>query len=410
MTELSHMLTGEGIYNRTIPSLRFLAYITLCPDCDSHSSNATNGSAANIGQKGKIIKEAALKCTTTLRRTCETTLLRCRAASRQAEKNFEKNLKLLLMPEYAVPYAFHLLALRPETPSSKLNRKTGEFADSNKMLRKRLNWLLEPLVKSLGESADNISFLLRQSEMLGHYIPVDVSPSSDQTVTDDASLCSTISGNDNSLQSRLKVICSASRDVLMKFVKKDVNLTPYPGGIQFPAALFRVAKTVTPMSSSKNEDDEELVASLDGAKNKSVHDPGEKSDRYNHDEDSLSPSSAKLSASKRDLDNLELQLSPIPQSKSPDSGNILKTPVSGDGRLSNISTGSNNSTRRRPTRGSKRNSSASSGDKRRRQPAQITKDPIVEKKRRSTPTDDSDFSFEDDLSTGRNVSKSKKTG
>eukprot|EP00957_Ditylum_brightwellii_P140653 10714410-Ditylum_brightwellii.AAC.1 len=82
---------------------------------------------------------------------------------------------MMLMPEFAVPYALHLLAFRRETPSagaaeasatltqisqssdrSDDNEDKEEFVIANeearqKMLRKRLKWLFEPLVQSLGE-------------------------------------------------------------------------------------------------------------------------------------------------------------------------------------------------------------------------------------------------------------------
>jgi hypothetical protein len=312
MSELSLMLTGDGIYNRTIPSLRFLAYIALCPDCDVNSNNASNG------HRGKSTKEAALKCTSTLRRTCETTLLRCRATSRNAEKNFEKRLKLMLMPEYAVPFAFHLLAFQLDTPSCGLNRKSGESAESYKILRKRLTWLFDPLVKSLGESADNISFLLRQSELLGQrYAPVDFDASDNENLADDASLGSTKSSHNSVLHSRLTVICSTAREVLLKFVKKDINLTPYPGGIQFPVSLFKATKSGTPNRTSDISIDEKEL--LQSSRTNTTLDSGKKSVRF---DDALSK------GSERDLD--ALQLSPIPLSLSPASRSTLNSPESRD--------------------------------------------------------------------------------
>lgn len=37
---------------------------------------------------------------------------------------------------------------------------------------------------------------------------------------------------------RMKIICQFAREVLLSHVKKDVNLTVYPGGIQLPAQLY----------------------------------------------------------------------------------------------------------------------------------------------------------------------------
>jgi hypothetical protein len=156
MNEFSMMLTGEGKFRQGsqgfVPNLRFLAYMVLCPDCDLGTSKShTNGDAANVGRRSTTTKAAGLQCVVSLRRTCEDTMLRCRAMSRKAEKNFENNLKMLLMPEFAVPYAFHILAFRPETPSGGFNQSTppDERSDDeeedeegcHKVLMKRLRCL-----------------------------------------------------------------------------------------------------------------------------------------------------------------------------------------------------------------------------------------------------------------------------
>ena len=86
---------------------------------------------------------------------------------------------MLLMPEYSVPYALHLLAFRHETASAagtlagenESESENEEMADggdeelmhtqeaSQKMLKKRLKWLFDPLIQSLGAGADNVSIL-----------------------------------------------------------------------------------------------------------------------------------------------------------------------------------------------------------------------------------------------------------
>ena len=40
-------------------------------------------------------------------------------------------------------------------------------------------------------------------------------------------------------EAKLRIICSSAREVLLSYVKKDVNLATYPGGIQLPASLFQ---------------------------------------------------------------------------------------------------------------------------------------------------------------------------
>lgn len=321
MHELSFMLNSEGAYGlrcRMLPSLRFLAYIVFCPDSDTNHS-AANGNAANVGLRGKLTKEAALKCTVKLRNTCEATLLRCRAQSREAELNFEKFLKVQMMPEYAVHYAIHLLAFRDETPSEGLTKEDTESLENDRVLRKRLTWILDPLVKSLGESADNISFLLRLVDMLSRrYTPKvtvlepDCGSEKEESPIRDPVI----------LQSKLKVVCAAARDILMKYVKKDVNLTPYPGTIQIPAALFVVNVKSPVVSKVITKDQKENTATFEDSPAKTtVTDSGKKSislDVSNDIQLVPSKSDGKLSTSNKDLRDLHLVISPILKQSSPD--------------------------------------------------------------------------------------------
>lgn len=276
MNELSMMLKGTGKYRDGFlgiaPSLRFLALTALCADNDQHAQGnlLLNGNAANVGRHSTNIKVAALTCISSLRQTCEATSVQCRAISRKAERNFDNNLKMKLMPEFALPFAFHILAFRPETPSAgdlssnkkeRLNNENNDEEGQHRMLHKRLRWLLEPLVQSLGESADNISFLLRQAEILGNkYRPIESSqivysspafsppkgspdtlfpsPSELQTTPIELHESPHSQKCDELFTSKLKIICTAARHVLLKFVKKDVNLTPYPGAMQIPSHLY----------------------------------------------------------------------------------------------------------------------------------------------------------------------------
>jgi hypothetical protein len=83
-------------------------------------------------------------------------------------------------------------------------------------LKKRLFWLLKPLVVSLGDSGDNLSFLLRMSELIGkNFRPVLASEEYNSADT----------------SKRLVVVCHAAQDVLLKFVKKDVDLSSYSGPV-----------------------------------------------------------------------------------------------------------------------------------------------------------------------------------
>lgn len=190
--ELSCLFTGAGAFRAVglpppAPSLRFVALVTLCADGDHGAHSAANGlpaGAANVGhKKSHAAKAAATRCTKDLRAVCQSAAAQCRSAGRAAENNFEKRLKRKLMPEYIVPYALHLLAFRRETASaagtlagepddaesdvaSEGDEEGGASGDvlhgqeaGQRMLKKRLKWLFDPLVQSLGASADNVSLL-----------------------------------------------------------------------------------------------------------------------------------------------------------------------------------------------------------------------------------------------------------
>ncbi len=175
MEELSCMLTGSGKFRHNAssypPSLRFVALVSLCPDGDHGAHSAANGYAANVGRRANSIKVAATQCIKSLRVTCQATAAQCRSLGREAEKNFENRLKMKLMPEYSVPYALHLLSFRHETASSG-GTLPGDTDDdvsedavvsseaSTRMLKKRLKWLFDPLIQSLGAGADNVRRLV----------------------------------------------------------------------------------------------------------------------------------------------------------------------------------------------------------------------------------------------------------
>ena len=161
MEELAHMYTGS----KFAPSLRFVALVSLCVDGDNGHHSA-NGYAANVGRRSTSIKVAATQCIRNLRVTFQSTQAQCRSYGRDAEKNFENNYKMKVMPEYSVPYALHLLAFRHETPGAAgALSADGSLLDddelanaeaSQKVLKKRLKWLFDPLIQSLGDSADNV--------------------------------------------------------------------------------------------------------------------------------------------------------------------------------------------------------------------------------------------------------------
>jgi hypothetical protein len=288
MAELGLMLTGAGPYSFGGPpqpaNLRFVAMVVFCVDGESHA--IANGNAANVGKACHAIKAAAKMCVVALRQTTEATLHRCRAVGQQAEINFDRVLKKKIMPEYCVPYAIHLLSLRQETPSaggivvgisgsSQLIQAdlSDDDIDPNddsahqKMLRKRLKWLFEPLVLSLGDGADNITFLLRMTEIIGNqFQPRDSHISS--TYSEISSTGSVDSDTHHPVSSafeqktaallmaKMKTVCAAAREVLLSFVKKDINLAPYPGQIEVPISIFQKVKR--PLSRNNVEEVKKL--------------------------------------------------------------------------------------------------------------------------------------------------------
>jgi len=272
LEEYANLLEGKNSYGEEVshvkpgpPGLRFVALIALCSDGDhGQDHDAANGNAANVG---KLVptKRASLACVNKLRNMCDNIYARCRAEGRAGEQKFA-GLKYQYLPEYMVPYAFHLLSHRRESPCEEANSEgqdggttptAVDYESQHRVLRRRLKLLFEPLVQSLGESADNISFLLRTTEILGkkHY-PVDATPTSSKALSSSMELSI---GSDSSmdtkpqadskrlhlLQVRLKAICVASREVLLTFVKKDVNLAQYPGVINIPLSLFRASNVLS---------------------------------------------------------------------------------------------------------------------------------------------------------------------
>lgn len=257
MEELGLMITGHGKFGEILgirimaPRLRFVAMSVFCIDGSQGSHSRANGNAANIGkiinnQKGNIAG-----CINHLRRVYESSAVKFQAKGKEEEKKFETSIKPTVMPEYAVPYAFHLLACRHETPSSKrsgrrevgktISEEDSEIDESGqKVLRKRLKALYDPLVLQLGASADNISFLLRMSEELAKlYEPID---------------CPSVNfgGKDGEKElDKLTNVCATAREVLLSYVKTDVNLDDHPGKIRMPGNLFRSKQEIRKRSAKE---------------------------------------------------------------------------------------------------------------------------------------------------------------
>jgi hypothetical protein len=67
---------------------------------------------------------------------------------------------------------------------------------------------------------------------------------------------------------RMKIICQFAREVLLSHVKKDVNLTVYPGSIQFPGDLYsrRRPSSTSPVNAYAYKSEESDESSLKKAK------------------------------------------------------------------------------------------------------------------------------------------------
>ncbi len=313
MEELLAMYTGSGKFranNSTpmAPSLRFVSLVTLCADSDGHG-----GQHSVVGKK---VKSAATALIKHLRATSQVVQAQCRQQGRTAEKNFENRLKLFLMPEYSVPYALHLLAFRQDTANAagalvgeskyasdeedelmegEENKMVHDQEACQKMLKQRLKWLFDPLIQSLGAGADNVrvvlcpvaifntlisfvcssrnsfffcvqvSFLMRMIDLIGKHPPINVLKTSTSSMS---SLEMSLNEDNDDLDCndtekknfmlRMKIICQFAREVLLSHVKKDVNLTVYPGSIQFPGDLYsrRRPSSTSPINAHAYDSDE----------------------------------------------------------------------------------------------------------------------------------------------------------
>jgi hypothetical protein len=109
MKELSLMLSGHGKFGKygnhgpMVPLLRLVAFVVFCVDGDNGAGHVANGNAASIGAKKTAnIKNYARNCVVSLRKAYEVSAAQARANGEEAERRFEKCIKVALMPEYVV--------------------------------------------------------------------------------------------------------------------------------------------------------------------------------------------------------------------------------------------------------------------------------------------------------------------
>uniref|UniRef100_A0A7S2JSU1 Sister chromatid cohesion protein n=1 Tax=Leptocylindrus danicus TaxID=163516 RepID=A0A7S2JSU1_9STRA len=181
-------------------------------------------------QDDSSAKNAVIDCVNQLRATCE--LLQS-----QNPTLFDSKYKVKLMPEYVLPYSLYLLA-HAHSHAHTDGCEDGAYdedGDPKKLtvrIQKQLRMVLDPLVQSPIGEADNISFLLRIMEMIGH--SYSIRPAGKRS----------ISSMNKKLNDTLRRVCKVGRDMLLKGVKHDSQLAAYPHHIQLPANLFyKVSKT-----------------------------------------------------------------------------------------------------------------------------------------------------------------------
>lgn len=124
-----------------------------------------------------------------------------------------------------------------------------------------------------------ISFLMRMIELIGKHPPINVLMTTTSEMTsletslyvdeDDAE----IDGNnvdEEEAMTRMKIICQCAREVLLSHVKKDINLTLYPGSIQFPGGLYSRPRPTSPLTAHAKVDLEGSITTKSKKPKKSI--------------------------------------------------------------------------------------------------------------------------------------------
>lgn len=253
MDEFGSLLTGTGMYGKHPVRLRLLAYLSLCLD-DNASNSAANGGAANVGRACLSAKKNGLRTVVALRHVYEASFAEARARGEEYELKFETSMKPTILPEYVLPSTVSLLTFRNETPT------TSEDQAGMRVVKKRLKNVLEPLVTSLGDNADNISFLLRCCEVLSTKVPV---------------------GGAKKELSKMKLVCGVVREVLLSLVRSDINLATFPGSVYMPQSLFKNAGKKRKSRAPDNDD-----VSLDGTSSRTSDSKRRKNAASNYDDSS----------------------------------------------------------------------------------------------------------------------------
>ena len=205
---------------------------------NSDGSGSGSGSGRSGGGGGNMDASLALDATLngsmmTMDRDCHHPRKNGRMSDEAIALETQRRcLNTTLMPEYAVPYAIHLLTYHPDFPEDSSDTQRV------KTVERHLKALLEPLIVSLGAEADNVSFLLQMFDMVMQH--------------EDA-----LDGEAD----RVLLLCSVGKKCLKKMIKNPENVKPYPGHIYLPVALYRQRGPSKSTPASIDGGDDENVAS-----------------------------------------------------------------------------------------------------------------------------------------------------
>lgn len=151
-------------------------------------------------------------------------------------------------------------------------------------------------------------------ELAGKHPPIDVKSTTNSSLEIDLDNESVNERDAKEAAARMQVICQFARESLLTYVKKDVNLTVYPGSIALPADLFaprlRISQSPVPDYSEEDsiEAPKKIASNTSASKRKATTKPAPAQDDdsiFGHEEELLSlkssPPSASSSAKDDDL-------------------------------------------------------------------------------------------------------------
>ncbi|CAH0484648.1 unnamed protein product [Peronospora farinosa] len=142
----------------------------------------------------------------------------------------------LMVPEYALPYAIHLLAHHPAFPVKLVKRTPSIMVLQSALWTDQLMYLrffLDGLVSANAAAVDNIAFLLQ--------ILTKLSQCHDVTNPDDVNIYPLI---------------DSTAVLLKKKIKKQSNLKPFPGKIFLPKHLYSPGRPSTLVTPGRREEPE----------------------------------------------------------------------------------------------------------------------------------------------------------